>query len=667
MSILQKDLPTLLSEADPKALLETRLDWIGELVEWIRLPVNPEAASNKETNIQNARLKFLFLWLSRNPEIEIKVRDLFSRTLLETSALPLFAYLGLNQEKGFAAELLDRISKRLLPRVPDSQDLGEIMAWIFNQEGDAYWILALSPEVVDSIWSFMTFDKRQQIEDHLFKAMVEALPLLALHAGSLGLSRDLLEIRHEEQVSYSPFMKLSQNILSGEVPAEKFKQVLIECREKLQNTLENMEVTGVSVAMIHRVEVIGEILDRLESLCGILHQKEFVQRKQQIVHLVATLAQKRLDANKVSTLIDSKVHLLSRKIVERAGASGEHYITTNSKEYVGMLKSAAGGGVVTAGTTIVKFIVTSIPSPLFFYGFLSWINYAGSFLFMQACHFSLASKQPSMTASALANKLIHLKSKDGLFEFVQEVMRITRSQFAATVGNLGMVIPVAFLLDFIFFKIVGLHVLSSTHAVRELEALHPWKSGTLFYAAWTGVILWLSSICAGWLENWVVLKRLPEALAKNRRLKRIFGVHRMQRFAGGVLKNASGVGGNVSIGFFLAYTPVFAKFFGLALEVRHVTLSTGALTFALCAIRPGDVEFGTPLMAVVGIFCIGILNFGVSFFLALFVALKARDVKPIWVLALFQAVRAQFFLRPLDFFFPPRDSASNVETSVHPK
>lgn len=662
MSILQKDLPALLSEADPNALLETRLDWIGELIEWIRLPANPEAANKKEKHIQNARLKFLFLWLSRNPEVEFKVKDLLSRTLLETSSLPLFAYMGMNQEKGFAGELLDRLSKRILPRVPDSQDLGEILAWIFNQEDDAYWILTLSPEVVDAIWAFLTHDKREQIETKLKKAMVEALPVLALHAGSLGLSRDLLEMRLEEQIGYSPFMKLSQNILCGEVTWGVFKEDLNECRYRLQKILAEMEVTGVSVAMIHRVEMIGAILDRLEALYEVLHLQETTLRREKIVHLVANLAQQRLDANKVSTLIDSKVHLMARKIVERAGASGDHYITTNSKEYVGMLKAAAGGGAVTAGTTIIKFIVTSLPTPLFFYGLFSWINYAGSFLFMQAFHMALASKQPSMTASALANKLIHLKNREGLFEFVQEVMRITRSQFAATVGNLGMVVPVAFALDYIFYQVVGMHVLSTSHAIHEIESLHPWTSGTLLFATWTGVILWLSSICAGWLENWVVLKRLPEALAKNRRLKKIFGARRMQKIAGGVLKNSAGFGGNVSIGFFLAYTPVFAKFFGLALEVRHVTLSTGALTFALCAIRPGDVEFGAAMMAVVGIFCIGLLNFGVSFFLALFVAIKARDIKPVWVLALFQAVRAQFFLRPLDFFFPPKGSTPSLDS-----
>lgn len=661
MSILQKDLPTLLSEADPDALLETRLDWIGELVDWIRLPANPEAASSKEKHIQNARLKFLFLWLSRNPPIELKVKELLSRTLMETSALPLFSYLGLSQEKGFAAELLERISKRVLPRVPDTQDLGEIMAWVFNQENDAIWILALSPELLDQIWKFITFDKREQIEARMEKAMRETLPLLALHLGSLGLSRDFMEMRHEEYVLHSPFMKLSQNILNGEIDPANFKHDLIECRLRLQKILIDMEVTGVSVAMVHRVEVLGEIIDRLDVLFEILHTANSDLKRDKTVHLVASLAQKRLDANKVLKLIDSKVHLMARTIVERAGASGEHYITTNFKEYIGMLKAASGGGVVTAGTTILKFIISSLDIPLFFQGFFSAVNYAGSFLLMQACHFSLASKQPSMTASALANKLIHLKSREGLFEFVQEVMRITRSQFAAAVGNLGMVIPVAFILDFIFYKIIGLHVLSASYAAHEIESLHPWKSGTLLFATWTGILLWLSSVCAGWLENWVVLRRLPEAIAKNRRLKKIFGPRRMQRFAGGVLRNAAGIGGNTSIGILLAYTPVIGKFFGINLQVRHVTLSTGALTFALCAVRPGDIVFGDAMMAVVGILCIGILNFGVSFFLALFVAIKARNIKPIWVFSLFEAVRAQFFLRPLDFFFPPKGTAETTK------
>lgn len=46
-------------------------------------------------------------------------------------------------------------------------------------------------------------------------------------------------------------------------------------------------------------------------------------------------------------------------------------------------------------------------------------------------------------------------------------------------------------------------------------------SGTVFYAALTGVLLWLSSLGAGWLENWIVYRRLPEALAKHRRLLRL--------------------------------------------------------------------------------------------------------------------------------------------------
>ena len=43
------------------------------------------------------------------------------------------------------------------------------------------------------------------------------------------------------------------------------------------------------------------------------------------------------------------------------------------------------------------------------------------------------------------------------------------------------------------------------------------------FAAFTGVLLWLSSIGAGWLENWAVYRRLPEAIAEHR-IKRIIGV-----------------------------------------------------------------------------------------------------------------------------------------------
>jgi site-specific recombinase len=61
-----------------------------------------------------------------------------------------------------------------------------------------------------------------------------------------------------------------------------------------------------------------------------------------------------------------------------------------------------------------------------------------------------------------------------------------------------------------------------------------------------------------------------------------------------------------------------------------------------------------------GIAVIGLLNFGVSFALALFVALRARDVPRGERRTLPVAVLRRFLRRPLEFFYPPRERAIAV-------
>jgi site-specific recombinase len=183
------------------------------------------------------------------------------------------------------------------------------------------------------------------------------------------------------------------------------------------------------------------------------------------------------------------------------------------------------------------------------------------------------------------------------------------------------------------------------------------------------VLLWLSSVAAGWIENWAVYRRLPEAIAEHR-ISRIVG-RRVTGWAGrAFLRNIAGFGGNTAIGVLLGMTPVMGKFFGLPLDVRHVTLSAGALTLSVCSLGPQILTTRAFLGAAAGMVVIGILNFGVSFTLALMVALRARgadrsDRKRLWL-----SVFATFFHSPLQFVFPPKsESAARVHgpVSVAPK
>jgi len=197
-----------------------------------------------------------------------------------------------------------------------------------------------------------------------------------------------------------------------------------------------------------------------------------------------------------------------------------------------------------------------------------------------------------------------------------------------------------------------------------VASFDPLGSGTIPFAALTGVLLWISSLCAGWFENWIVYRRLPEAIEHHRFGKR-FGKRRLARIARFVEHESAGFGGSIALGFLLGMIPAFAKFFGLPIDVRHITLSTGSLTLAISSAGLHSVGWHAFGSAVIGVAVIGLLNFGVSFVLALIVALRARDVPAGEGRALPGAVLRRLFRRPVEFFYPPRDAGPPQATQQH--
>ena len=292
-------------------------------------------------------------------------------------------------------------------------------------------------------------------------------------------------------------------------------------------------------------------------------------------------------------------------------------------------------------------------------GALSSLVYAGSFLVMQLLGFTLATKQPSMTAASLAGTIRGAAGEPHrMDELVALIARISRSQFAAAFGNVAAVIVTARVFDLVFQHYLHHPFLDDEAAKATIASFDPLGSGTVLFAAFTGVLLWTSSLVAGWFENWVVYRRLPEAIEHHRFGKR-FGKPRMARMARWLEREAAGFGGSIALGVLLGMAPVLAKFFGLPLDVRHITLSTGSLTLSLSSIGVAAVGWGAVISAACGIVIIGLLNFGVSFALALVVALRARDVPRGERRMLPGAVLRRFVRRPLQFFYPPREAAAS--------
>jgi site-specific recombinase len=187
------------------------------------------------------------------------------------------------------------------------------------------------------------------------------------------------------------------------------------------------------------------------------------------------------------------------------------------------------------------------------------------------------------------------------------------------------------------------------YVLHSLTLLGP----TPLYAAFTGVLLFASSLIAGWVENWFVFHRLDSAIAWNPRIVARLGTQRAHRWARWWRGHIAGLAANVSLGMMLGLVPVIVTFVGLPLEVRHVTLSTGQLGAALGAYGPGLLLQHEFWWCAAGIAVTGLLNVGVSFGLAFRVALRSRGVQVQERHRISRAIGRRIVERPMSFLRPP--------------
>ncbi|HPH13847.1 MAG TPA: recombinase, partial [Burkholderiaceae bacterium] len=374
-----------------------------------------------------------------------------------------------------------------------------------------------------------------------------------------------------------------------------------------------------------------------------------------LAHLVVVGQERR----SLRSLVSSNSSMLAAKVTERSSEVGEHYITRNVGEYTSMLRKAAGGGALTAITTLLKFAIMGLALSAFWNGFWSSIVYAGSFVVIQLMRYTLATKQPAMTAPAMAAKLKDLTDPTALDAFVDEVTHLVRSQVAAVFGNVGVVFPVVLLISGAMLLATGnpmIDAKEATYVLHSLTLLGP----TLLFASFTGVLLFVSSLIAGWAENWFVLHRLDSAMRYNPRFTQVLGAARSTRWAQFMRNNISGFASNISLGFMLGLIPAFAAFFGLGMEVRHVTLSAGQLA-AACATLGWDVVHEPALWwCVVALPLIGALNLGVSFYLAFRLALRAHNVGEMDRGRIRQAIWRRMVEQPMGFLWPTRSAIATT-------
>jgi site-specific recombinase len=663
----------LLGSANPTVPLAERLDWLEKIMFWVRTASPYQHGFDPETGqLHNVRIRFLMHLLDGHPDWKQNAGAILRSLIRETSALSLFSQVGLSQQKGFIAEASDRILIRVLPRPAQERELSELFLRIFEKEHDAVWVNHIPAVLMRQVLDLITHgDSDGALFSGWREDLKDSVLILGARVADLGTLPEILARLPIVKISSLPFLTLSQKLVTlinskPQADGSWFSahECLVEvaaCRNQIKEVYAALERSGVSVALVYTIENLLSALGRIELLVRLLmppsdHTPEW------ITTFMATLVRERLAKSTLRNLVRTNLHLLSSKIVERAGASGEHYIARTRPEYFHMLKAGTGGGAIMIVTTLAKFFIGGLGLALFFEGLFFSFNYSLSFVVLQLCGFTLATKQPSATASALAGKLKDLDHEGEVRGFVDEACRMTRTQFAALAGNLILIFPLATLLDLVVYYTTRHHLLSEATSHHVLASLNPLTSFTIPMAALTGVWLWMSSLAAGWLENWFVFRQIPEALSTQKRLVQVFGEKGARKIGNWALNNATLLGGNISLGFLMGFTSIFGKFVGLPLDVRHVTLSSVSLTLATCSLFNHPINVTDLAAACLGVVFVGFLNFAVGYSLALAVAARARQVETGSLRRLLRALRVRFRNRPAEFFFPPK--AKTVEADL---
>lgn len=675
--MIRSRLQQMLLELPNLVTLSEKIAWLDRLLEWIR----PSIFSVKNNELYGTSEKIIDLLdeLDQNVETKLQVSLVIREVLSRTSGIKLFSRTGLSREQGFMSESIDRILNRFLPQPFDDRELGDLCARFFNHPLDYLWIKKASPRTLRRIFELIQFAQDKKTIHGFEKDILDSLIILSAQISSIGLSQEIRDRLPGVRVDDNAFLKLyflcyefknariSQNHEHAAVLQDLILKQVDLCRLSIEDVIKHLEEFGVSVSIVFNLEKLSQNLNRIDQLLALLGIDLSQENSQKyLFDFVFQVIEEVQGRRSLKGLVRNNLHLISRKIVERAGHSGEHYIARDRKEYRDMFWAGAGGGILTVFTTLFKFSIAKAKFALFFEAFFNTLNYAGSFVLMQVFHFALATKQPSMTAPALAGKIKNLKSRQNVEDFVEETLAMVRSQVAAVVGNVGFVIPGAIIFEYLFRFVMGRSVIKPEYASYVMESHNPIESFTVLFAICTGVLLWGSSISAGWLENWFVYRQLPQAISQNRFITRTFGTEKATKLADWLTYNVAGLGGNIGIGFLLAVFPVFGKFFGVPLDVRHVTLSSGSVTFAAMSYSQlGVIDWYLFGMAALGIIIIGLCNFGVSFTLAILVAIRARGVSQKWFWYLMRAVSQRFLKRPQDFFIPPRQSKAQSPTQVN--
>lgn len=652
-------------------------DELGYLIDLVKV-IRPTNLTTDVTPIIDSYIDYLTAYPEQKRVIANYLITLFSNR----KVFNFLSNASIIRDSFFMDEVRKRLFARILPEQPGAESIEYILVQVFFKRDDYKWLLKISDEKFILLCELFQFQSiyKQVSTLSIIGQITTSVSVLAQRVTGRVMEREVIKMVPEYDHFNNMFDRFETElhlvlnkirvykphyINSNDENYRKTLDFLTECYDFVDLAFKNSSKYGISMKVNQSLLRIRQQLQRIQSLLSLLvveNPEDQIKNTIKIWRLILDLHSVK---NNVGQLINESTQLISYEITKHTAITGEKYITETKREYYTMLKASLGGGLIVGFLCVFKLLLSKVITSDFGHAFLYSLNYAIGFITIYLLHYTLATKQPAMTAATLSKTLEEAHHSDigqneKYSKFAKLFARLFRSQFISFIGNIFLAFPVALFIIWITDYIYKYNM-AELKATKLLADLSPLETPIILHASIAGVFLFISGIISGNVANKMKYDKICYRIQENPFLKNTIGKKSATKLSNWFNRNWPGVVSNGWFGAFLGCTGSIGIFLGLDIDIRHITFASG--NFALALYGKGfNVSSNIYFWSIFGIIIIGFFNFIVSFSLSLFLAMRSRNIPFKEFKLVNRAIIQRFKKYPLTFFFPPKDAKNEFYT-----
>lgn len=644
---------------------------LKRLIDALRVTQNDE-------KLVNQKILHLIELLQKNPKYGEGLAGFILRLTDSYQRITLYADTGIVSDDSFSHSISQLIGHHFLPLLPDEDSVVELANYLFDDTADEMWLSLISTENWDKLVDLIKVSSDDlELVASAKNSILNALVILSYRISGIGLHSEMMAT-YPQMLSYSAAFAaqnqetvlfvnqyrqahnldaMTDTMPDVDIDPAPVLVMLEQCNDIVDNIRKRIYKTGISIRMTNMLVRLEQSIHRMQILLELVSDSN-QDRDKAIVELTQEVVRAARSRYSFGYLIKNNTKLLSRKITENSGRVGEHYISTDRLGYQKMYKKAALGGFFIAFMATLKILGTNLVLAPIGKAFINSMIYGLGFVSIHIAGGTVATKQPAMTAAAIASTISESGNKKvkQLTKLAELIVDIMRTQFIAILGNISVAMPVALIIAFAWVQIYGTPMIDTKKAAQLLHELDPLRSLSLPHAAIAGVFLFLSGLISGYYDNLAAFNKIGERVKRHRLIAHFMPSTWQNKMGDFVEANLGAIMGNFIFGCFLGSTATIGYMLGLPLDIRHIAFASANLIYGLFFLSPLDFTWQLALYSFLGVLLIGLVNLMVSFSLSLMIALRSKEVHFSQWKDLGDLMIKHLITNPKDFFIPRNES-----------